>query len=136
MTQNKIRFYQVILTLGSSDLTAAAHSCAGTKKQDFLNRSCMYVCSKGGEYTLTTSQKGGFLIGLFNVIIFFNAINFCDHSSFQNHPSFLVPLLIFCRKFIHPAKFGVAFFASHVSYNMSASEHHSILSFTRNQRNH
>ena len=42
-----------------------------------------------------------------------------------------VPLTVLCCKFIHPAQFGLAFFASYISNNVPTSEHHPILSFAK-----
>ena len=49
----------------------------------------------------------------------------------SKHSKIFVPLTIFCCKFIHPAQFGLAFFACYISNNVPTSEHHPILSFAK-----
>lgn len=48
-------------------------------------------------------------------------------SSFQDNATLLVPLLLVCRKFVHPPELSITVFAADVSDHVTTRQHHSIL---------
>lgn len=68
--------------------------------------------------------------------MFLKAIWFCNEGSLQNDTAFLVPLVVFCCKFINPAKLRTAIFAGNVTHHVASSQHHSVLYFTVSQIHH
>ena len=60
----------------------------------------------------------------------FDAILFRDERPLKDDPSFLVLLVLFSGKLVHPAELEAAVLAIYITNHVTAGKHHAVLHFT------